>query len=392
MPKDTERLKRLKKCMEGKDVDILICRLPENVLYITGYWPIIGASVVVFTQDGDTTLIVPGSEEEFAGEGWVEDVRTYNFINLEIMADPNTDIAPLLSNLWEEKNYGEVCVGYEGSFELVGANNVAAEARIVCESMVNMLKETLPGIYLKDASSILREARIVKSKMEIEKLRICNEIAAVGLLKARDMIKPGLREAQIAGGVEGEIYSRGVGYKGVGRARGFCFVMSGVNSAKSWRPFCISSSRRLVSGEPVLVELDTMADGYYNDLTRTFMVGNHSKKSKSIFKAVNDAVNTVIEEIKPGVEARNLDALARRILDKYGYGKYFNHQLGHGIGLQFHEPPTIHPQSRDVLEPGMTFAIEPGVYIPEWGGVRIEENVVVTENGCELLYSFPQWK
>jgi Xaa-Pro dipeptidase len=236
----------------------------------------------------------------------------------------------------------------------------------------------------------LKQARMIKSTQEIAQIKITNEIAAMGYQTAFTAIADGVSEAKVAGAVEGRIYGDGVGYKNVTRSRGYCFVMSGPNSANSWRPFCVSSAKLIQTGEPILVELDTFSNGYFNDLTRTMMVGGLTAKARPIFKAVQEAVNSVIAKVRPGVRVADLDALSRRVIEKHGYGKYFNHQLGHGIGLQFHEPPTIHPASDEVLEAGMVFAIEPAIYIPGWGGVRIEENLAVTATGYESLCDYPQ--
>ena len=393
MQRDIHRLERVQKLMREEDIDVLICRLTENVLYLTGYWPVIGASIVLFRQDGDTTLIIPSSEKDYTKSSWVEDIRTYPFINMETLANPTRDTQPFLQEVAREKEYEQARIGYEGSFDLVAANNVAAETRIVAESTVRAFRQALPQATFVDATNLIKEARRIKSQVEIEKLRIVSEIAAIGFKKAQETIKAGVTEAAVAGAVEGQTYGEGVGYKGVERARGFCFVMSGENSVNAWRPFCMSSNKQLVEGEPVLVEFDVMADGYYTDFTRTFMVGGQTSQSRKVFEAVSGAVNGVMEEMKPGVRASELDAIAHSIIDKHGYGEYFPHQLGHGIGLQFHDPfPTLHPASEDVLEAGMVLAIEPGVYIPGWGAVRIEENVVVTESGCESLCPFPQWE
>ena len=392
MQRDLERLARLQKLMQMQEIELLVCRLPENVLYITGYWPVIGASTALFSQDGDITLIVPASEQQYAQSGWVTDIRTYSFIKMDQFADVTRDTLPILGDVAREKGYEQARIGYEDSFELVAANNVAAEARIVTGSTIRALQQALPQAVWLDATDLIKQARRIKSPLEIEKLRVVNEIAALGLKKAQEMIKAGVTEAEVAGAVEGYAYATGVGYQGVEQARGFCFVMSGPNSANSWRPFCISTTKQLVSGEPVLVEFDCMADGYYNDVTRTFMVGGQTGQSRKVFKAVAEAVNGVMHKIKPGAKASELDATARHILDQHGYLDYFPHQLGHGIGLQFHDPaPILHPASQDVLETGMVMAIEPAVYLPGWGGVRIEENVVVTETGCESLCPFPQW-
>jgi Xaa-Pro aminopeptidase len=387
---DTERLNRLQTVLAKAGIDVLLCRLPENVLYATGYWPVIGASLAVVPANGDATLIMPYSELDYSDAGWVKDRRTFRFINMQAVANPTAQTQTLLRELWAEKGYGKATVGYEGSFELVGGNNVAAEARVVSEQTIQALKEALPGARFVDATPAIKKSRIVKSQEEIEQIRITNEVASMGYEAARELVAAGVREAEIAGAVEGRIYGRGVGYKNVTRARGYCFVMSGVNSVNSWRPFCVSTDKRLAWGEPVLVELDAMTNGYFNDLTRTFFVGTPDAKARGIFDTVQEAVNTVIGAVKPGVRCADLDALARRVIDRAGYGEYFNHQLGHGVGLQFHEPPTLHPASTDILEEGMVFAIEPAIYIAGFGGVRLEDNLVVTRTGCENLCPFPQ--
>lgn len=387
---DKERVERARQMMIQDGIDILLCRLPENVLYLTGYWPVIGASLAVFPVNGEPTLLLPYSELDYAADGWVDDQRTYRFINMQATANPTGETIELLKELWQEKGYGKAIVGYEGSFELVGGNNVAAEARVLAPATLNALMGALPEVTWKDATDTLKKARILKSQMEIEQLRITNEVACMGYEVAQEMVQAGVPESEIAGAVEGRIYGKGVGYKNVKRARGYCFVMSGANSVNSWRPFCVSSSKRLAWGEPVLVELDAMTNGYFNDLTRTFFVGKPDAKARRIFDVVQEAVNTVVDAVKPGVRAADLDAIARKVIGKAGYGEYFNHQLGHGIGLQFHEPPTLHPASQDVLEKGMVFAIEPAIYIPGFGGVRLEENIVVTDSRGEIITPFPQ--
>jgi Xaa-Pro aminopeptidase len=387
---DRERIERMKRIMKEDGVDVLICRLPENVLYLSGYWPVIGASLAVFTSDGETTLILPFSELDYAAEGWVQDQRTYRFINLERMTHPTNETLGILQDLEKEKGFGRSRLGYEGGFELVAGNNVAAEARVVAPETIQRFMEAFPRAQWIDATATLRKARVVKSSMEIEQLRITNEIACMGYEVARSMIRAGTTEAEIAGAVEGAIYAKGVGYKNVKRARGYCFVMSGGNSVNSWRPFCVSTDKRLAWGEPVLVELDAMTNGYFNDLTRTFFVGPLDERARRVFDAVQEATQSVIDAVRPGVRAADLDGVARRVLEKAGFGSYFNHALGHGIGLQFHEPPALHPKSQDILEAGMVFAVEPAVYIPGFGGVRLEENLVVTEKGCERLTPLPQ--
>lgn len=387
---DSERVAHVRERMVQAEVDILVCSLPENVAYLTGYWPVMGNSTVIFPSSGDTTVLLPHEELDYAAEGWVEDLRTFKFIRMDRLADPVHDKITLMRSLWAEKAYTGAIVGFEGSFELVAGNNVAAEARVPTPSSTQAYIEALPHSTWRDATDLIKRCRMVKSHAEIAQLRITSEVACIGLDAAREMIAEGMTEAEIAGAVEGRIYGQGVGYKNVTRARGYCFVMSGPNSVNSWRPFCVSSSKRLRAGEPVLVELDAVSNGYFIDITRTFFVGELDAKAKEIFDVVQEATNAAIAAAKPGVRGDELDAIARKVITKAGYGEYFPHALGHGIGLQFHEPPALHPASEDVLEAGMTCAVEPGIYLPGFGGVRLEENIVVTSSGGERITPYPQ--
>jgi len=155
-------------------------------------------------------------------------------------------------------------------------------------------------------------------------------------------------------------------------------------------PYFISSPRALERGDVVLIELDTFADGYFSDLSRTMCVGEPDSRSQDVWGVVNEALETMLTAIKPGVPARELNRLAWEVVKKHGYPEGFVHHAGHGIGLQFHEPPTLHPTSNELLSEWMVISLEPHCYIPGWGGVRIEENVVVTHSGYELLSIYPR--
>jgi len=387
---DNERIARVKDLMAKERIDVLFCSLPENVLYLTGYWPVTGSSTVVFPLEGDATLLIPLSEVEVAAEGWVTDVRTFHCTSLEHIPRAVSEKAELMGALWPEKRYSGKAIGYEGDFDVIAGNSVGAEAHVTTPKSLQVYRDAEPHSKWVDASGLIKKARTVKSQAEIEQLRTASEVAAMGLDAARDLIGAGVTEAEIASAVEGRIYGRGVGYKNVTRARGYCFVMSGKNAANAWRPYCTSTAKRVQFGEPVLVELNAVTNGYFVDVTRTFFIGPLSERVRALFEIVEEAAHEAIAHVKPGVRAADLDAVARKVIEKAGYGKEFCHQLGHGIGLQFHEPPMLHPASQEVLEAGMTLAIEPGIYIPRFGGIRLEENLVVTPTGCENITPYPQ--
>jgi len=376
---DKERIEKVKKEMEQRGFDVLWCRLPENVLYLSGYWPIVGVSALFFPLDDEPVLIAPIDEIDYTRRSWVKDIETYKFLQLEAVADANREISKILKEIAHEKKLENAVIGYEGSYELVAANHVGGEVRYPGVPSLKMLREVLPKATLEDAKPSITQLRMTKTRLEVEMLMKTNEIACFGYNAARKVLEPGIKETEVAAEVERRIYTEGVGYKKVERARGFAFVMSGPLSANSWRPFCISTDRKIRKDDIVLVELDTYSDGYWSDLTRTFIVGEPDQKKREIWDTVLEAEQKAIDAIRGGVKASEIDGIARSYIEEKSYGKYFLHQLGHGVGLAFHEPPTLHPASKDILLPGMTHAVEPSICIPRWGGMRIEDNVLVQQ-------------
>ncbi len=387
--KDEFRVARLKEQMEIAGLDFLVLRLAENVLYTTGYWPIFGASAAIFPREGEPSILFVEGEQEFVADTWIDDIEPYKFFTLEALANPQRDINAWIKAKWQKKGYNpKATIGYEGDFELVGSNNVAAEARVMAPSSIEAYKETLPDANWVDASAAIRAARLIKSPLEIELLRLACELCGIGYAAAREIAEPGVKESALSAIVEDRIHDVGVGYKGLRRARGFCFAMSGPNSFWSRRPFCIDSDRNAKKGEQVLLELDTAADGYHNDLTRMLAIGTPTQKVQDAWGIICEATDAALEIARPGTLCRELNQVAMDVIAKRGWGEYFYHHVGHGVGLQFHEPPTLHPESDEILQPGMTVAVEPAVYIEGWGGMRIEENIAITEDGYDLLSTY----
>lgn len=204
------------------------------------------------------------------------------------------------------------------------------------------------------------------------------------------MVKPGVKEAEISAAVEEAIYVRGIGYKRVKSARGWAYVMSGAETANSHRPYLISSDRRLEEGDLVIIELGTVVDGYWSDLTRTSIVGDFlSEEQDEIYELVLSAQKAAIEKMVPGTAEKEVDQTARQVIASKGYKGYFVHHTGHGIGFRYHEPsPWLHPDSKGVLKEGMVTTVEPGIYIEGFGGIRVEDNVVILSKSAECLSTF----
>ncbi len=381
---DELRVKRMKEKMLAGNIDILFLRLPENIMYLTGYWPVIGASALYFPLEGDPVLFAPEDETPFVEEGWEKNVRYYKYFNVAALSNPNRDISDLYRK--EGLHTAGKTVGYEGSFECVACNHVRAETRVATVSTYKMLEQIMPDAKLVDATSTIIAARAIKTPTEIEKLRLACEVTAFGYRNAKAMIKPGVKETEIGMAVENAIHIQGIGYKGIKRSQGFAFVMAGENSVNAWRPFVFSTDYRVKAGETALLEVDAYVDGYFVDLTRTYAITEPTKEQQEVWKVIHAAVDAALKAIKPGVRAADVDGAASQVIKDAGLFQYRKHHLGHGIGFQFHDPkPTLLPVSEDILEEGMTFAVEPALYIPGIGGLRHEENVVVTKDGCELL-------
>lgn len=164
-------------------------------------------------------------------------------------------------------------------------------------------------------------------------------------------------------------------------------VASGPNAAK---PHAEPSERKIQRGDLIVIDYGASWRGYASDFTRTLVIGQPSEEQKKVYQAVAEAQEAVLTKVRPGVSGYDLDALARGIISKAGYGQYFVHGLGHGVGLMVHEAPSLASTSGDVLESNMVLTVEPGIYIPNWGGVRQEDLVVVTEGGPRVLTELPR--
>ena len=349
--------------------------------------------MAVVPLEGEPTIFYIEGEDDFAEESWVDDKRPYVYFGMLEMPDPNRNFRRMLKELWDEKGYNyKGTIGYEGSFEFIATQNISVEARIPSETGKKMLTEVFPDATFFDSFNLLREARYVKSDIEIELLRRACEVTCMGYAAAREVLRPGIKDCEVSAAVEAAIRSKGVGYKGARRARGYAFALSGEKSSMIRDPYFVTSDRVMKSGEITLIELDAYIDGYFCDMTRTMAVGTPSTLAQELWGIVHEELEAMLGMIRDGMPVREMCQVAKDIAAKYGYaGKdNFVHQPGHGIGLQFHEPPSIHILSDEVLKAGSVISLEPHVYIPGWGGMRMEENVAVTMTGYDLLTIFPR--
>jgi Xaa-Pro aminopeptidase len=232
-----------------------------------------------------------------------------------------------------------------------------------------------------DVERDLAKLRAKKDPFEVENILKAIRATEKAQARAKVMISEGVEEREIAAAAAAEILSNG--------AEWFSFTPLVASGARSAYPHGMPTRKRLGRGELVFVDLGARVDGYWSDVTRTYTVGHPSSKQTKLFRATNEAIEEALDTVRPGAQGESVDAAACRVLRGYGFGRYIVHGVGHGIGLTGGYP-MLGPNSRDVLEEQQTITIEPGVYIPGYGGIRIEEDVLVTRRGGRLLTSFPR--
>lgn len=229
---------------------------------------------------------------------------------------------------------------------------------------------------------ILSELRQIKTPEEIEKLRMAEHIGDLAFEEILPYLKPGITELEIAAKLTYFMQMHG--------ASGNSFppiVASGVNSSM---PHAMPSNRKIQKGDFVTMDFGCVYQGYCSDMTRTVVIGKADEKQKEIYNLVLRAQEAVLEQIRPGLTGQETDAIARNIIREGGYGECFGHGLGHSVGLKIHEDPNCNMRDPRRLKPGMLMTVEPGIYVKDFGGVRIEDMVVITEQGCENLAHSPK--
>lgn len=236
------------------------------------------------------------------------------------------------------------------------------------------LRQALPTMQFVNGDAVCNAQRMIKSEKEISLLRLSNDATEACIRQTWTQIKAGMTEQEVAKLLQ-QNYSA-LGLSGGGLIQ---FAQS------SAIPHGGASPRNLQQNEIVLMDCGTRLQSYTSDVTRTTVFGKPTPRHEEIWRLVQQAQSAGIAAAKPGVTCESVDAAARQVIDDAGYGKYFIHRLGHGIGLEGHEAPYFAGNNKTILQPGMTFTVEPGIYIQGEFGVRLEDDIVITENGCELL-------
>lgn len=381
---DQIRLDTLQTKMAKENLAALVCRLPENVVYLTDYWPHHGFSFVVFPQQGKPKLFLPEVEVDYANPIWNE-VTTFGWGLLKD-GDLYENYKNLLTNEIKTLELKNKNVGIEKSFEVTGPTYRVAEPVVPAKPWQDLMTSVFSDITVVDITNFISKARSTKTDYEIEKLKIANEIAEMGLNYALAQLKPGLTEVQVGAMVEYKIRADGIGHKGARLMRGFAEVGAGPIGSTKGTLLVPSTGYVIQEGDFVMIELATIVDGYFSDLTYMAVAGEPNARQKEVYNHLLQAQQAAAEALKPGASFDAPDKAARNILEAAGLGEYFVHITGHGVGYRYHEfIPFLMPGAQGILEQGMVTSIEPGVYIEGFGGLRIEDNVAVGKDGPVFL-------
>jgi Xaa-Pro aminopeptidase len=390
MNRDIVRSRWITSALMAAGMDAVVCALPVNVLLLSGYWPVVGTSIAIATREGAAYVLAPEDEQELAAHGWADEVQTFAPGSLAELKDAGEAVrAPLCETLKRLGVGRGSVVGYETGECSEPASYAALN--LYGGSLYRLLAQGFPCTALLPADKLLAEQRATLTPFEQTRVRAACRLAERAFLYGARRLRPGLPETEVAAKFRAPLSVLQETDEEIARADGFVFCMSGPNAAAAYAAYQRSRARKLTHGDLALVHCNSYADGYWTDITRTFVVGEVDERKRCMYDAVFAARRAALEAIRPGVKAIDVDAAARQVLEAYGFGAEFKHGLGHGVGfaaIDHNARPRLHPMSPDVLETGMVFNIEPAIYVESFGGLRHCDMVVVTDAGAEVLTPF----
>lgn len=353
------RKTRITELMKKNGVKAIVLSPSMNMFYTTGFNTFPGERLLVsiLDENGEVIFIAPKMYEQ--------EIREKGVFDRIITWDDSQDPKAILDAICIEKGYAESTIAIEDTMWFN-----------VFEKIYGSFRQAR---FVK-ASGLIGELRKYKAADEAEKMREASRLAEKALGEVIPVIRAGMKEIQVRELLEAEMKNQGLASPAFDTIIG-----SGPNSAL---PHYTAGDKVLNLGDSIVIDFGGMYQGYCSDMTRTVMLGKATEEYREVYEAVKGANMRAIEAVKPGMKASEIDAAARSYITGKGYGDYFIHRTGHGIGMEVHEEPYISNISNTVLQPGMVFSIEPGIYLPGKFGVRIEDLVMVTETGVEVLNKF----
>jgi Xaa-Pro aminopeptidase len=384
-PVDHPKLNRVRGLMAERDLDALVCRAPDNLLYLTDYWCMKGYDAVVFPREGDPTLVVIEPQLADAERtAWAGDIRLFAGYDERDPRPPTARAVDLTLEVLRERDLAGR-VGLELTQASQSADRMVGEPTLLTSDVVEAFEGATGEVV--DATGLLVQARAVKTEQEVERMRLANELAALGMQHVRDNLRPGMKESEVGAMYEGFIHGVGVGYEErVEMARAFTLVWSGPGIST----FTATADRPVQEDEPTLMEIWVCADGYWTDLTKNLCPGTLTAEYERLLELLLGVFDEAVAYARPGASLAELDRLIRARLAEGGYPGQPSHPVAHGVGARAHEPPYAHQAADGEIREGMVLAIEPGVYWEGGGGLRLEDDFLIGAEGNEKLCSWPE--
>lgn len=357
--KFSNRLARVRDAMRQQELDAFLVAVPENRFYLSGY----EAEDLNLTESSGYLLIAPERKFLLTDSRYEEAAR---------QESPDFDL--IVYNQGLPQVLPELLSG-------LGTQRLGIEAHFLTYRRYSEVREALnksrPTAETVATENLVEQFRVIKDEEEIVSIRKSIALMESALHAAWNALEPGKTEKEIAWLIERTIREGG------GQAVSFPpIAAAGPNSAL---PHAVPTDRRVHPGDPVVLDLGAKLDMYCSDITRTWVAGDPDPKLREIYKIVREAQLAAQGTARAGTDSVQVDSAARALIDKAGYGQFFGHGLGHGVGLAVHEKPGLRKAEPTILEENMVVTIEPGIYLPGFGGVRLENMVRITKNGCELL-------
>jgi Xaa-Pro aminopeptidase len=375
--RDDAKLDRVRALMAERELDALVVRAPDNVLYLTNFWGMKGYDACVFPREGEPVLIcLEASEEDAERMSWTKDVRlVQGYAPNDPRPVPARTLEAALAATSDYERVGlELSMGTQATDRMVGEPTTFTKAWF----------DAWPDA--QDAMSVIVPARSIKTAQEVERMRLANEICAAATEHVRGLIKRGMKESEVAALWQGFVHGQGTGWDGqVELAFGFSLIWAG----RGIKTFTATGDLPVVEGEPTLFEIWVCADGYWADHTKLLCIGDLRADYRELEEGLLAVYRSAIDYCEPGASMADLDVLVRNGLEELGYPGQPSHPICHGIGARAHEPPYPHRAGGGTIEEGMVLAIEPGCYWEGGGGLRVEDNFLITATGAEQLSPFP---
>ncbi|MCK8817496.1 aminopeptidase P family protein [Natroniella sulfidigena] len=345
------RIERLRAKLTEKELDALLVNNPANRRYLSGFTGTAG-SLLISQQEA---LLITDFRytEQAQAETTDYEIIEFKDSKLEMLNQLVTERQIEVLGFEAEHETYDQYLKYQDEFEL----------------------------ELRATKGLVKELRRVKEQSEVTKIKEAVQITEEVFAEIQSRLQPGVIEREIAAELEYLLRKKGA------RGKSFDFIVA--SGKRSALPHGVASEKKIEAGDLLTIDFGCLYQGYCSDMTRTVAIKDQpTEKQEEIYHTVLEAQQESLKGIKPGVKASAVDQIAREIITEAGYGDYFGHGLGHSVGLEIHEEPRFSPKDDTILEAGMVITVEPGIYLPDWGGVRIEDIVVVTEDGCQILNQF----